>query len=666
MGVNFKFNTGGFSEGNSTATGDYSHAEGGQYLETTTKTTSIGRASHAEGASTLSIADASHVEGLLNIAGRNPEDLMQAAQELGITGTEQEIAIKLMGYAAHAEGSNNKALGSASHAEGNNNQSLANATHSEGDHTVAFGEASHSEGYSTRAEGNQSHAEGSNTLSQGNSSHAEGYYSQALGSFSHAEGSHTKAQGRDSHSEGAYTEAIGIASHVEGIGNQTTNEAQHISGKYATIDQTETSIFKVGIGTSTDARRDALNISTNGEFTFGDAKGNQVVFDTTLLQRLKDLVDVPISFSFKWDDGKYGNPYLDTDLNIIYNQTLAITPPNLNVISVDVDGNSGVVTFDSPITTFPALFYDYHSCYYRELANVYGSITEVTIPDKVTTIPSRCFYNANITVYIPSSLKKIGAYAFQHVEVMGSYEDDVLDLRNADEIGSQAFYGGGWYIHTIHIDSSKLTAEDDYVFHFPDLYTIVDYAYGDAVEYSIQCVDPSSQYIEIRDPRTGRLAYAGYPSSGGAECVAPGTKILVDSIGNTKNIEDLKEGDIVITYQDGKLIEAPLDKVVTKKHGCYINIILENGESLTISKDHAILTEDGWKSFKPILTELPKDVKQLTDVDCLYTKDGFVKISRIEEVSCRENPLVMYNIGVEGYFNYFANGICIYECSGSE
>lgn len=114
------------------------------------------------------------------------------------------------------------------------------------------------------------------------------------------------------------------------------------------------------------------------------------------------------------------------------------------------------------------------------------------------------------------------------------------------------------------------------------------------------------------------------------------------------------------------MIEAPLDKIVTKKHGCYINIILENGESLTISKDHAILTEDGWKSFKPILTELPKDTKQLTDVDCLYTKDGFVKISRIEEVSCKENPLVMYNIGVEGYFNYFANGICVYECSGSE
>lgn len=233
-----------FAEGNSsTASGSYSHAEGygsiasgisshaeGAKYDNNRNTESAGQASHAEGASTYAKADGSHAEGILNIAGRFLDEIGTAAQELGISGTQQELAAKLLGYGSHVEGMNNKALGSCSHSEGNATKALANSTHAEGDTTIAFGEASHAEGYNTQAKGNQSHAEGSNTIAIGNSAHAEGVSTTASGSFSHAEGSHTEAIGRDSHTEGAYSKANGIASHAEGEYSHAEGEYSHAEG----------------------------------------------------------------------------------------------------------------------------------------------------------------------------------------------------------------------------------------------------------------------------------------------------------------------------------------------------------------------------------------------------------------------------------------------------
>ena len=342
MGVNFKFNTGGFAEGSSTATGNYSHAEGAKY-ENNRNTESAGQASHAEGASTYAKADGSHAEGILNIAGRFSNEISTAAQELGISGTPQELAAKLLGYGAHAEGMNNKALGSCSHSEGNATKALANSTHAEGDTTIAFGEASHAEGYNTQAKGNQSHAEGSSTVAEGNSSHAEGVSTIASGSFSHAEGSHTEAIGRDSHAEGAYNKAIGIASHTEGVNNTAPNEAQHVSGKFATIDNTGTAIFQVGIGNDAGDRKDALRIKTDGDIII--QQDNQEIVLQDKLDSLQKQIDGEISSWFfegtpannnypasEWTDNTLKERHLgDTYTNML--------PSVVNFNDVDADGN---------------------------------------------------------------------------------------------------------------------------------------------------------------------------------------------------------------------------------------------------------------------------------------------------------------------------------------
>lgn len=257
-----------YAEGyNTIASGVASHSEGAKY-ENNRNTESVGQASHAEGASTYAKADGSHAEGILNVAGRFLDEVSTAAQELGTSGTQQELVAKLLGYGAHAEGMNNEALGSCSHAEGSTTKALANSTHSEGDSTIAFGEAAHAEGYNTQATGNQSHAEGNGTIASGNSSHAEGIASIASGTYSHAEGSHTESEGRDSHAEGAYNKAIGIASHAEGVGNYAMNQGQHVGGKYATIDNSGTMVFQIGIGDDENNRKDGFVVYTDGSCSF--------------------------------------------------------------------------------------------------------------------------------------------------------------------------------------------------------------------------------------------------------------------------------------------------------------------------------------------------------------------------------------------------------------
>lgn len=343
MGVNFKFNTEGFAEGSSTATGNYSHAEGSETIasgqashaegakyESNRNTESAGQASHAEGASTYAKADGSHAEGILNIAGRSFDEISTAAQELGISGTQQELAAKLLGYGAHVEGMNNEALGSCSHSEGNATKALANSTHAEGDTTIAFGEASHAEGYNTQAKGNQSHAEGSSTVAEGNSSHAEGVSTTASGSFSHAEGSHTEATGRDSHAEGAYNKAIGIASHAEGNNNIAPNEAQHVSGKFATVDESGTSIFQVGIGSDVDNRKDALRIKTDGDIIIQQDDQEIVLQDK--LESLQKQIDGEISsWFFEGEPTTTNSPASDWTTDELKQRHEGDTYTNINI-----------------------------------------------------------------------------------------------------------------------------------------------------------------------------------------------------------------------------------------------------------------------------------------------------------------------------------------------
>ena len=132
---------------------------------------------------------------------------------------------------------------------------------------TASGAFSHAQGYATTAGGEASHTEGAITYAIGAGSHAEGLGNVAYEQGSHAEGMITKAHGAGSHAEGCYTAAEGVSSHAEGIGTQTKHEGEHAEGKYNVSNATDwigNTIHSIGIGTSDEDRKNALEVTTQG------------------------------------------------------------------------------------------------------------------------------------------------------------------------------------------------------------------------------------------------------------------------------------------------------------------------------------------------------------------------------------------------------------------
>lgn len=201
---------------------------------------------------------------------------------------------------------------------------------------TASGVLSHAGGCATTAGGWASHTEGIITYAIGDSSHAEGIGSVAYEQGSHAEGMITKAYGVGSHTEGGQTVAEGELSHAEGIGTQTKHEAEHAEGKYNVSNTTDwigDTIHSVGIGTSHEDRKNALEVTTQGAVYMTGVGGYE---GTTLAECYPVQLVINALLDSKNNDIPAINKRID-DLNI----------PTLpeNIVNT-VNGQTGDVTID--------------------------------------------------------------------------------------------------------------------------------------------------------------------------------------------------------------------------------------------------------------------------------------------------------------------------------
>ena len=202
------------AEGHTSATGECSHAEGiNSYAN--------GKASHAEGINTLSEGALSHAEG-------------GDTEAKGKYSHAEGFNTKATGNQSHAEGYSTTASKVSSHAEGDSTNASGDNSHAEGKKSTASGAQSHAEGISTRASGEDSHAEGSSTIASQMCAHAEGGNTQAIASVAHAEGGNTIASGMAAHAEGNQTTASGPSSHSEGMSTSASGEQSHAEGNGST------------------------------------------------------------------------------------------------------------------------------------------------------------------------------------------------------------------------------------------------------------------------------------------------------------------------------------------------------------------------------------------------------------------------------------------------
>ena len=114
-----------------------------------------------QGANTTASGDYSHAEGRITTAS---------------------------GEYSHAQGSGSHAEGQYSHAEGYGTQAIGIGSHAQGNRTTALGNYSHAQGSRSSTVGDYSHAEGSGSLALGNYSHAQGNRTTASGDYSYAQG----------------------------------------------------------------------------------------------------------------------------------------------------------------------------------------------------------------------------------------------------------------------------------------------------------------------------------------------------------------------------------------------------------------------------------------------------------------------------------------------
>ena len=265
-----------------TASGDYSHAEGGSSIAS-------GALSHVEGYLTSANGQASHAEGKLTLA---------------------------LGIHSHVEGSGTTATGDASysHAEGWGTIVLSDASHVEGYFTRASGDyGSHAEGSGTTATTFASHAEGQGTYAAGIAAHAEGGETNASGQYSHAEGSGTTASGRASHSQGQSTIASGDYSHAGGLQNTASGAVSFVHGSGSTAGGVGTIVLGNNI-TGTDDNTVYVHdlyitglISTDPLATNGSGKVIAGVSDARLKENVETIGNTlslinklrPVSFKYK-------------------------------------------------------------------------------------------------------------------------------------------------------------------------------------------------------------------------------------------------------------------------------------------------------------------------------------------------------------------------------
>jgi len=145
-----------------------------------------------------------------------------------------------------------------------------------------------------------------------------------------------------------------------------------------------------------------------------------------------------------------------------------------------------------------------------------------------------------------------------------------------------------------------------------------------------------------------------FPMSGC--CFVAETPVLLAD-GSRKNIEDIKIGDKVLSYNEEtqEYEEDVVINTITNPNTTNLaKVILIDGSTIEMNEYHPIYTKEGYKS----LTNY-NGLKTLTEEDEVLTTNGeFIKILKIEQW-IEEKPITSYNLTVEKNHNYFVGETAI-------
>jgi hypothetical protein len=152
----------------------------------------------------------------------------------------------------------------------------------------------------------------------------------------------------------------------------------------------------------------------------------------------------------------------------------------------------------------------------------------------------------------------------------------------------------------------------------------------------------------------------------GGGCFTAGTKITLEG-GTTKNIEDIVEGDEVLSYNESTLTIEPKKVIATKQpiHNDIVKYIFSNDTELVCTFDHPIYVNGlGLASFIPEWTverySLDKEVSKIKVGDMVRLATwGHTAIKEIQVLPSVDTQT--YIITVEDNHNFYANNILVHN-----
>ena len=151
-------------------------------------------------------------------------------------------------------------------------------------------------------------------------------------------------------------------------------------------------------------------------------------------------------------------------------------------------------------------------------------------------------------------------------------------------------------------------------------------------------------------------------------CFVAGTQVQYNLLGHTKNIEDFKVGDQIVSYDvnTNKYYLAKVGNVFVhdgrQRTSTLADIILEDGSTITMTPNHPVLTTAGFRAINN--NHMPK----LMENQFVMGANGWTKIKEIKVYDCE--PTVTYNLGIidydeivdnDTYDTYVAGGIVVHN-----
>ncbi len=154
----------------------------------------------------------------------------------------------------------------------------------------------------------------------------------------------------------------------------------------------------------------------------------------------------------------------------------------------------------------------------------------------------------------------------------------------------------------------------------------------------------------------------------GSSCFPAGTKVLMSN-GIQENIENVKLGDMVLSYDESNGLNLP-SKVLSiespiRDNLC--NITFHSGSFLLMTDEHPIYTTEGWKSINPLNTLQENSKLKLRGVLQVGDKvlDSFGEYFEIEEITCKSMIIQTYNLKeIANYHTYYANNLLVHNKGG--